>query len=95
MEWHFQSGLAALFIEAPAQIQARIKVPESHFQTCKSVNLPTIGNAAGFNDVVTMTGMPVSPGVYPDYLTTEGYIALAGTILSACLGLAAVIWYSI
>jgi hypothetical protein len=58
------------------------------------MNRKTTGNAAGFNDAVTFTGIQSPPKLYPDYIQAKGYISLAATIACAMIGLWAVIWYA-
>ncbi|KAJ3317442.1 ferroxidase fet3 [Boothiomyces sp. JEL0866] len=94
IEWHLQAGLAAIFVESPELIQKNIKVPQGITDQCKALNIQTTGNAAGFNDLVTFTGIDSPPALYPNYLQFKGYASLIACIISALLGLGAVLWYT-
>ncbi|KAJ3275539.1 hypothetical protein HDV01_000366 [Terramyces sp. JEL0728] len=61
IQWHVQAGLAAQFIEAPLQMQQNIKVPSDVYQQCAAQGIKTAGNAAGFFDTTTFTGLTKSP----------------------------------
>ncbi|KAJ2991423.1 ferroxidase fet3 [Globomyces sp. JEL0801] len=94
IEWHLKAGLATVFIEAPELMQKNIKVPKPFEDQCRALNMSMTGNAAGFNDLVTFTGIPPVPSLYPTYMQTKGWIALAGIFISAIIGLFTVIWYA-
>jgi iron transport multicopper oxidase len=89
-----QAGLASVFIEAPDVMQQKMQVPQQFLDQCKNMNRKTSGNAAGFDDLVTFTGINPPPKLYPDYIQAKGYFALAATVICALLGLWAVIWYA-
>ncbi|KAJ3308431.1 ferroxidase fet3 [Boothiomyces sp. JEL0838] len=94
IEWHLQAGLAAIFVEAPDLIQKNIKVPQGVLDQCKNRNILTSGNAAGFSDLSTFAGIPAAPSLYPTYMQLKGYASLIACIISALLGLGAVLWYT-
>lgn len=51
MQWHLESGLAAVFIEAPEQMQKLLKVPSFIADQCSTDGRATTGNAGGLNSV--------------------------------------------
>jgi iron transport multicopper oxidase len=89
-----EAGLASIFVEAPDMMQKNINVPQQFFDQCKNLKRKTSGNAAGFDDVETFTGIDPPPKLYPRYMQTKGYIALTATVVCALIGLSAVIWYA-
>ncbi|KAJ3268355.1 ferroxidase fet3 [Terramyces sp. JEL0728] len=94
IEWHLQAGLAAIFVESPDLMQKNIKVPQGVLDQCKNMNIKTSGNAAGYSDLSTFTGIANPPPLYPNYLEFKGYASLIACIISALLGLGAVVWYT-
>ena len=64
---HVQSGLVTQFIEAPIELQrvfaaSNMKaIPDTVKEACKLSDIPTKGNAAGFFDTTTFTGLSESP----------------------------------
>ncbi|TFK41495.1 Fet3 protein [Crucibulum laeve] len=96
IEWHLEVGLAIQLIEAPLEAQQHIsQVPPVMFDHCKTLNKPFAGNAAGFASTDNLKGLPLGP--FPQKLGwhPKGIGAMAGTVLSAVLGMAAVIWYAL
>jgi iron transport multicopper oxidase len=63
IEWHVEAGLTATFIEAPTQLQQlKLAIPQNHYDTCKSLGIPTSGNAAGnTNNWLDLTGANTEP----------------------------------
>jgi iron transport multicopper oxidase len=94
IEWHLESGLAAIVFEAPNEAQQRIKVPQFMIDQCASQQIPTSGNAVGKNSTTDLKGEPWGP--FPQTLgwTARAKGALAGTVLAALAGMASVVWYS-
>lgn len=93
IEWHLESGLAATFIEAPDVVQQRMKLPESFIDTCKASNMPYNGNAAG-KQGLDLSGAPNGIYLIYDGFTAKGKGAMAGCILAALLGMAAIVAFS-
>ncbi|CAE7080286.1 unnamed protein product [Rhizoctonia solani] len=94
IEWHLESGLAWIFIEAPNYIQQWTKPPQYYFDQCKMLGIPTSGNAAGHNSTTDLSGLTIGP--FPQKLgwNAGGIGAMTGCVLSAVLGIATVVWYS-
>ncbi|KAI5923106.1 Cupredoxin [Camillea tinctor] len=46
IEWHVEMGLTATLIEAPDRLVG-YPIPQQHLDVCKSIGIPTSGNAAG------------------------------------------------
>jgi len=62
IEWHIEAGLMATFIEAPDMLQANLTIPEDHLEICKTLGIPTTGNAAGNTvDHFDLTGANTTP----------------------------------
>ncbi|KAJ1643891.1 ferroxidase fet3 [Coemansia asiatica] len=59
-DWHMALGLDMVFIEAPTEMQKRIKVPQSVIDQCKKLGLPTSGNVVG-NQSYDYNGAPNLP----------------------------------
>lgn len=96
IEWHLEAGLALQFIEAPLEVQSRHStVPAVMFDHCRKLGKPYEGNAAGKMSVTDLSGLKVGPFVQKLGWRPKGIGALIGCILSALLGMAAVVWYSL
>ncbi|KAI9695423.1 MAG: hypothetical protein M1820_008608 [Bogoriella megaspora] len=94
IEWHVDSGLIATLIEAPLALQETLEIPEDHYQVCRDQGNLTAGNAAGNTvDLLDLKGENLPPAALPDGFTPRGIVALTFSIVSALLGLAAIIWY--
>ncbi|KAI8967984.1 multicopper oxidase-domain-containing protein [Mycotypha africana] len=93
IEWHLESGLAATFVEAPDVAQQRITLPQSFKDICTAGGNAWEGNAAG-KQGLDLQGVP--DGIYLPYdgFTAKGKGAMAGCIIAALLGIAAIIAYS-
>ena len=94
IEFHMQAGLATFFVEAPDVMQQRLRLPESVFEQCRNLNMKTSGNAAGFNDTVTFLGIELNLDIYPEHIQVKGVVSLSAMVVSALIGLGAVVWYS-
>lgn len=90
------SGLAWTFIEAPDLLYSTptLQAPQAIYSQCAQANFPTGGNAAGHTDSATdYSGWKLGP--YPQQLGwhPKGIGAMFGCVLSAALGMGAVVWY--
>jgi len=80
-------------IEAPADLQDTLTVPQNHLDACRSQDIPTVGNAAGnTKDLYDLTGANVSPAPLPGGFTARGIVALIFSCLSAFSGVAVIAW---
>ncbi|KAK9717745.1 ferroxidase fet3 [Basidiobolus ranarum] len=93
IEWHFEAGLTATFIEAPQQIQESIKIPQQSFDICSTQGIKTNGNAVG-KQGLDLSGYIAGPNPLPGTFTAKGKWAMAGCILSAIVGICTLIWFS-
>ncbi|ROT37827.1 iron transport multicopper oxidase FET3 [Sodiomyces alkalinus F11] len=97
IEWHMEQGLVATFVEAPAELRRKLKdggIPEDHLAACRAAGVPAEGNAAGnTRDVLDLSGENRAVPPLPEGFTAKGYIAMAGSCVSALLGLASIAWY--
>ncbi|KAG1143448.1 hypothetical protein G6F37_001552 [Rhizopus arrhizus] len=93
IEWHLESGLAAVFVEAPAVAQQRMTLPQSFKDTCTASGMPWSGNAAG-KEGLDLSGAPNGIYLIYDGFTARGKGAMAGCILAALLGMGSIVAYS-
>ncbi|KAI8144831.1 multicopper oxidase-domain-containing protein [Fennellomyces sp. T-0311] len=94
IEWHLESGLAAVFIEAPDVAQQRLELPQSFIDACDAGNIPATGNAAG-KDGLDLKGAPKGLTLIYDGFTAKGKGAMAACILAALIGIGSIVWYAI
>jgi len=96
LEWHLESGLAAVMIEAPAQAQANYAMPQQMLDHCTQQKIPTSGNVVGKMSTTDFRGQPWGPFPQTHILgwTPRAKGALAGTVLAALAGLISIVWYS-
>ncbi|KAI9012628.1 Cupredoxin [Phycomyces nitens] len=93
IEWHLETGLAAIFVEAPDIAQQRMTLPQSFNDLCAAGNIPYSGNAAG-KQGLDLKGAPSGVDIIFDGFTASGKGAMAGCILSAILGIASIVWFA-
>lgn len=95
IDWHLAQGLASVFIEAPTQIQERISIPEDHYAACNAAGIATKGNAAGnTEDYLDLKGQKSQAAFIPyGGFTAKGYVAMVFCVLSALMGIAALVVY--
>jgi iron transport multicopper oxidase len=91
---HTIAGLVATLVEAPADLQSALKVPQVQLDACKDLGIPTAGNAAGnTQDPLDLQGAAVSPGFIPNGFTARGIVAMVFSCVAAFLGMAVIVWY--
>ncbi|KAL2443877.1 Iron transport multicopper oxidase fetC [Exophiala dermatitidis] len=95
IDWHLSQGLASVFIEAPLQMQEKLTIPDDHIAACKAGGVKYQGNAAAnTEDFLDLSGEPKqSPWIPYGSFTTKGIVAMAFSILSALVGIAAIAVY--
>ncbi|KAL0074534.1 multicopper oxidase [Phycomyces blakesleeanus] len=93
IEWHLETGLAAIFVEAPDIAQQRMTLPQAFNDLCEAGNIPYSGNAAG-KQGLDLKGAPSGVDILIDGFTASGKGAMAGCILSALLGIGAIVWFA-
>ncbi|KAI7905432.1 multicopper oxidase-domain-containing protein [Cokeromyces recurvatus] len=93
IEWHLETGLAATFIEAPDVAQQRMKLPQAFKDICTTGNNPYRGNAAA-KEGLDLEGVPDGIRMIYDGFTPKGVGAMAGCVISALLGMTAIVLYS-
>ncbi|KAI9311924.1 Cupredoxin [Dichotomocladium elegans] len=94
IEWHLESGLAALFIEAPDVAQQRMQVPQDFLDICKASGINPKGNAAG-KDGLDLKGAPSGLTLIYDGFTAKGKGAMAACIIAALIGMGTIIWFAL
>lgn len=88
-----QQGLAAVFIEAPLQMQKTTNIPADHYAACKAAAVPAIGNAAAnTKDYLDLKGQNKPANPLPAGFTARGIVALVFSCIAAFAGLAAIAW---
>ena len=100
IEWHILSGLVATMVEAPDLMQSTLTVPQDIIDQCMAQGTPVVGNAAGKQfdseaNAYDLTGEHVQQDALPDGFTAKGYVAMAGCVVSAVLGMATILWYAL
>ncbi|KAL3473071.1 Cupredoxin [Aspergillus californicus] len=96
IDWHLMQGLAMTFVEAPLLIQDRISLPQDHMSACDAAGIAHEGNAAGNTvDYQDLRGQNEQPGWIPDGFTAGGIVSLVFTVLSAFLGMGAIVLYGL
>lgn len=99
IEWHVASGLIATLVEAPLGIQAQLagKIPQDHWDACKSAGTPTQGNAVGRtgSEVLDLRGENTGPGELPEGFTARGIVALVFSCVAAGAGMGVIAWYGL
>ncbi|KAL7314638.1 ferroxidase fet3 [Mucor circinelloides] len=93
IDWHLESGLAVVFVEAPDVARERMSLPQTFIDVCEAGGISGTGNAAG-KAALDLKGAP--DGIYMPYdgFTAKGKGALAACIISFLIGAAAIVWYS-
>ncbi|AET37747.1 ferroxidase FET5 Ecym_1526 [Eremothecium cymbalariae DBVPG len=88
VNWHLEQGLAAMFIEAPLQLQAIESLSDNYKELCAAANIPLSGNAAGHSDDwFNMDGLKTQPKPLPSGFTAKGYFAFFLTTIVGLFGL--------
>jgi iron transport multicopper oxidase len=96
IDWHLMQGLGMTFVEAPLEIQKRLRIPDDHMAACRASGVPSEGNAAGnVEDYLDLSGQNRQPGWIPDGFTPRGIVAMVFTVLSALLGMGAIVLYGL
>ncbi|KAK7434374.1 ferroxidase fet3 [Stygiomarasmius scandens] len=95
IEWHLEVGLAIQLIEAPLQAQQfTANVPPVLYEHCQTLGKPISGNAAGHDNPTDLSGWTLGPFQQNLGWHSKGIGAMAGCVLTAVLGMATVVWYS-
>jgi iron transport multicopper oxidase len=96
IDWHMMQGLAMTFVEAPLLIQDQLTIPQDHIDACKAAGLAYEGNAAAnVDDYLDLRGQNVQPGWIPDGFTARGIVSMVFSVLSAFLGMGAIVLYGL
>ncbi|KAI8050168.1 multicopper oxidase-domain-containing protein [Gilbertella persicaria] len=93
IEWHLESGLAAVFVEAPDVAQQRMTLPQAFKDVCTDGGFSATGNAAA-KEGLDLDGAPNGIYLLYDGFTAKGKGAMAGCCLAALLGMIAIVFYS-
>jgi len=94
IDWHLAQGLAMEMIEAPQQMQERMTIPESAYDTCRAAGVAYEGNAAAnTEDFLDLTGQNKQVPWLPAGFTAKGIVAMVFSCVSAFLGMAFISTY--
>ncbi|KAG0147247.1 hypothetical protein CROQUDRAFT_61959 [Cronartium quercuum f. sp. fusiforme G11] len=96
IEWHLESGLAALIVVAPLISQQSIPVPQFMKDHCTALGKPSSGNAGGLSgpSIYDLSKAPHGPYPQRPGFHAKGKISIAGCILASLIGVATIIWYA-
>ncbi|EFP86676.2 uncharacterized protein PGTG_13058 [Puccinia graminis f. sp. tritici CRL 75-36-700-3] len=96
IEWHLQSGLAAMFIVAPEVHQRNFPVPQFMKDQCAMMNIPSSGNAGGLSGskLYDLSTAPHGPFPQVSGFHARGNLSIAACIISSLIGVLTIIWYS-
>jgi iron transport multicopper oxidase len=96
IDWHLAAGLGMLLIEAPTQMQQRLSIPQQHYDVCQAAGVPYQGNAAGdVKDLLDLSGENVQQPSLPTGFTGRGITALVFSVITALMGIAAIVVYGL
>ncbi|KAJ3554885.1 hypothetical protein NM688_g2878 [Phlebia brevispora] len=95
IEWHLQAGLGVTFIEAPLALQEFQQIPQFMYDQCQAQGLPSSGNAAGHTTIDDYSGWTLGPYAQVLGWHSKGIGAMAGSVLTAVIGMMTVTWYSL
>ncbi|PWN46548.1 putative iron transport multicopper oxidase [Violaceomyces palustris] len=91
---HLDSGLAAIFIEAPEQSQQLLKPPSFITDQCSMQNIAVQGNAGGLNSTTDFGTLSKGPTYLVTGWTPKAIVAFTFCTLTALLGLWTVVMYA-
>ncbi|KAI9277183.1 Cupredoxin [Phascolomyces articulosus] len=94
IEWHLESGLAAVMVEAPEIAQQRLKMPQEYNDICEAAGISSTGNAAG-KEGLDLKGAPHGITLIYDGFTAKGKGAMAACIIAALIGMGSIVWYAL
>ncbi|KAJ8652688.1 hypothetical protein O0I10_011695 [Lichtheimia ornata] len=94
IEWHLESGLAVVFVEAPNVAQQRLTLPQALKDMCTAGGIPATGNAAG-KEGLDLKGAPSGVTLIYDGFTAKGKGAMAACIIAALIGMITIVWYAL
>ncbi|CDH49287.1 fet3 protein [Lichtheimia corymbifera JMRC:FSU:9682] len=94
IEWHLESGLAVVFVEAPDIAQKRMTLPQALKDLCTAGGIPATGNAAG-KEGLDLKGAPSGVTLIYDGFTAKGKGAMAACIIAALIGMGTIIWFAL
>lgn len=94
IEWHLQSGLAAVFLSSTPELQARMKPPSFVADQCRAQKISPTGNAAGINSTTDFGATQFFiPTMFPTGWTPNAVGTFVGCALAAIIGLGSVLYY--
>lgn len=87
--------MAVQFVEAPQIAQQRSSsLPQTLADQCETLGMPASGNAAGHASTTDLSGLPLGPYQQKVGWQPRGIGAMAGSVLTALLGMSVVVWYA-
>lgn len=96
IEWHLESGLAAIVLVAPTASQSSLPVPTFMKDHCKKLGKPFSGNAGGISgsSIYDLSNAPHGPYPQNPGFHTKGILSIAACIASSLIGVITIIWYT-
>ncbi|UZJ54147.1 hypothetical protein CBS101457_003467 [Exobasidium rhododendri] len=92
IDWHLSSGLAAVFIEAPDQMNL-LKTPSVLAEQCQMMGMPSTGNAGGLQSTTNFGTLSAGPMHLISGWTSTAIGTFVACIISALIGLISISWY--
>ncbi|CAO1638951.1 unnamed protein product [Sympodiomycopsis kandeliae] len=93
LDWHFSSGLAMLFVEAPEIINERLTIDPAQQALCHSAGISTTGNAAGLNSTTDFANLQREVPYLESGWNAKAVGSVVGCAITAALGLLTVVLY--
>ncbi|KAJ1920037.1 ferroxidase fet3 [Mycoemilia scoparia] len=93
-EWHMIAGLAAVFNVDPVATQKQLTFSDTMKEFCAANDFLVEGNAMG-KQGLDLAGQPEGPNPINYSIHGSGIGAMAACVISAVLGILAIIWYSL
>lgn len=95
IEWHLNSGLSLVIMEAPDLIPQRLSIDAASPGFCQAQGISTTGNAGGLNSTMDFGAAPIEVPFLETGWTGKAYGSIVGCGITALLGLGTVVYYSL
>ncbi|CAD6939519.1 unnamed protein product, partial [Tilletia caries] len=94
IDWHLSSGLVAIFVESPPQIQSTLRIPTTIADQCQQWGIASTGNAGGRNSTSDFGSLRRAQTYLVTGWTGKAVGAFVGCILTALVGLGTLAMYA-
>lgn len=92
---HLNSGLAAIFVEAPSVAQSRLTLPSYATDACNAMGISTTGNAGGIDSTTDFGTLALEVPPLVTGWTPAAVGSVVGCAITAALGLLTVLIYGL